>query len=87
MKNIKIKMALAINESACLFIKENEKGLFLGNLKHYKTLGIYTGNDLIKLCNNENSYIFYTIFDILKDADIEQKQNKLDEIFCKLQDD
>jgi hypothetical protein len=85
MENIKIRMALGINENACLFMKHEEKGLFLGNRKYYKTIGTYTGNDLIKLCDNEDGYIFHSIFDILTKADNDKQKNKLKEIYFKLQ--
>lgn len=81
---IKIKMALGIGNENILFIREDKRGLYLGTKENYKTLGEYSG-ELLKLCDNEENYIFYSLLDILTKADDEKEQEKLKIIYKILQ--
>jgi hypothetical protein len=71
-----IKMALGLQNDLILFERKDADGLYLGVKKEYKTIGTYTG-ELLKLCENEESYIFYSLHDIITQADKPEYQNKL----------
>lgn len=79
-----IKMALGLQNDLILFERRDADGLYLGVKKEYKTIGTYTG-ELLKLCENEESYIFYSLHDIITQADAPKHQNKLKLIYYFLQ--
>lgn len=85
-KKTPIKMALSVGnyDNLILFERKDARGLFLGVKSEYETRGTYTG-DLLKLCNNEDSIIFYILYDILKYADRPEYQKKLTKIYEYLQ--
>lgn len=65
---IEITMALGIQNENILFHRADKKGLYLGIKENYKKLGEYTG-ELVKICENESPIIFYTLHDIITNAD------------------
>ena len=79
-----IKMALGLQNDIILFERRDADGLYLGIKKEYETIGTYTG-ELLKLCENEQSYIFYSLHDIITQADKPEHQNKLKLIYYILQ--
>lgn len=79
-----IKMALGLQNDLILFERRDAGGLYLGVEKEYETIGTYTG-DLLKICENEENYIFYSLHDIITQADKPEHQNKLKLVYCILQ--
>lgn len=79
-----IKMALGLQNDLILFERRDANGLYLGVKKEYETIGTYTG-ELLKLCENEQNYIFYSLHDIITQADKPEHQNKLKLIYYVLQ--
>jgi hypothetical protein len=79
-----IKMALGLQNGLILFIRKDKRGLYLGVKEHYKERGTYTG-ELLKVCENEKSYIFYNLFDIITKADSPEHQKKLKACYYLLQ--
>lgn len=83
-QTIEIKMALGLQNGLILFQRKDQAGLWIGTKDNYKTLGKYTG-ELKKVCNNGDPYIFYSIFDIICEADNPDQQEVLKIIYKLLQ--
>ena len=79
-----IKMALGLQNDLILFERRDADGLYLGVKKEYETIGTYTG-ELLKICENEENYIFYSLHDIITQADKPEHQNKLKLVYYILQ--
>lgn len=78
-----IKMALGLQNDLILFERRDTNGLYLGVKKEYETIGNI--HELLKICENEQSYIFYSLHDIITQADKPEHQNKLKLIYYILQ--
>ena len=81
---IPIKTALGLKNDLILFYRQDKPGLWLGTNENYKKLGEYTAK-LLKVCENEQRYIFYSLHDIITQADKPEYQNKLKLIYYILQ--
>lgn len=83
---IPISTALGLQNDLILFYRQDKPGLWLGTQENYQKLGEYTA-DLLKVCNNEETYIFYSLFDIITKADTPEQQKKLKLAYYVLQMD
>ena len=82
----KIIMALGINNGNILFHRADANGLYLGIKNNYKKLGEYTGK-LLKLCENENPKVCYTLYDIITRADKPETEKVINLCYYLLQQD
>lgn len=83
---IPIRTALGLKNDLILFYRQDKPGLWLGTEENYKKLGEYT-SELLKVCDNEETYILYSLFDIITKADTPEQKKRLKLAYYVLQMD